>query len=509
MSMITFSRMCESIENVTPTRKKQVLSSTLSSLSSIDRTTMVKILSLEYDNNNIGEKKAIKWLASMFNVFEYEIVEEAEKWLDLGEGMLEFLNSNRTDSNITLHGLLTLLELDCSKIDSPAFEQIEDAIMDMSTLEVKWFIRYWLRTPRNGVNTSTVEKSMSILYDTDVSRFATSNTLSSMVAYLDNGKEPPAHVHGSYIKPMLAKPYKGKLPDRYIIDTKYDGNRYQIHKYGDVIIFNRKGKIVTDQYPDIVSIVNDFDAERFVIDCEIYPIDEHGNPEAHQKLGTRVHSKDKQKAITECPVKLVVFDCMSYLGNSQLNEIYDIRLEVMKKFVPEEYQASMFTHNNIEASYNVAINGGFEGIMIKDLDAVYESKRTNSLLKFKPPRIELDVVITSGRHGSGKRAGFIATYGVSVIGGGGFIEIGSVGTGITETEMDRLSVSLKRNVDSYSDGTYYVLPRTVLEITCDAVTRNQDGTYGLRFPRIVRIRDDKYPADCNTIDDIREYCSNI
>ena len=154
--MITFSRMCESIENVTPTRKKQVLSSTLSSLSSIDRTTMVKILSLEYDNNNIGEKKAIKWLASMFNVFEYEIVEEAEKWLDLGEGMLEFLNSNRTDSNITLHGLLTLLELDCSKIDSPAFEQIEDAIMDMSTLEVKWFIRYWLRTPRNGVNTSTV-----------------------------------------------------------------------------------------------------------------------------------------------------------------------------------------------------------------------------------------------------------------------------------------------------------------------------------------------------------------
>ena len=509
MSMITFSRMCESIENVTPTRKKQILSSTLSSLSTADRTTMVRILSLEYGNNNIGEKKAIKWLASMFNVFEDEIVEEAEKWLDLGEGMLEFLNSKRTDSTITLQGLLDLLELDCSKINSLAFENIESAIMDMSTLEVKWFIRYWLRTPRNGVNTSTVEKAMSALYDTDVSVYSKSNSLSSMIMYLDNGKEPPAHVHGSYIKPMLAKPYKSKLPDRYIIDTKYDGNRYQIHKFNDVIIFNRKGKIVTDQYPDIVSIVSKFETEKFVIDCEIYPIDEHGNPEAHQKLGTRVHSKDKQKAISECPVRLVVFDCMSYLGNSQLNEIYDIRLEIMKKFVPEEYQAMMFTHNNIEAAYNVAINGGFEGIMIKDLDAVYESKRTSSLLKYKPPRIELDVVITSGKHGSGKRAGFIATYGVSVIGGNGFVEVGSVGTGITETEMDRLSVSLKRNVDSYSDGTYHVLPRTVLEITCDAVTRNQDGTYGLRFPRIVRIRDDKYPADCNTIDDIREYCSNI
>ena len=515
--MITFSRMCESIENVTPTRKKQILSSTLSSLSTADRTTMVRILSLEYGNNNIGEKKAIKWLASMFNVFEDEIVEEAEKWLDLGEGMLEFLNSKRTDSTITLQGFLDLLELDCSKINSLAFENIESAIMDMSTLEVKWFIRYWLRTPRNGVNTSTVEKALSALYDTDVSVYSKSNLLSSMIMYLDNGKEPPAHVHGSYIKPMLAKTYKSKLPDRYIIDTKYDGNRYQIHKFNDVIIFNRKGKIVTDQYPDIVSIVSKFDTEEFVIDCEIYPIDEHGNPEAHQKLGTRVHSKDKQKAISECPVSLVVFDCMSYLGNSQLDEIYDIRLEIMKKFVPEEYQTMMFTHNNIEAAYNVAINGGFEGIMIKDLDAVYESKRTSSLLKYKPPRIELDVVITSGEHGSGKRAGMIATYGVSVCGntpaysisGNSFYPVGKVGTGLSLAEMDNLSVILKRNVDAYSNGVYYFLPRKVLEITCDAVTLNQDGTYGLRFPRIVRIRDDKYPADCNTLDDIREICSNI
>ena len=515
--MITFSRMCESIENVTPTRKKQILSSTLSSLSTIDRTTMVRILSLEYGNNNIGEKKAIKWLASMFNVFEDEIVEEAEKWLDLGEGMLEFLNSKRTDSTITLQGLLNLLELDCSKINSSAFENIENAIMDMSTLEVKWFIRYWLRTPRNGINTSMVEKSMSLLYDKDISKFSKTNSLSSMVMYLDNNKDPPEHTHGAYIKPMLAKSYTGKLPDRFIIDTKYDGNRYQIHKADDIIVFNRKGKVVTDQYPDVVSWVSKFDANEFVIDCEIFPIDEVGNPTAHQKLGTRVHSKDKQKAVSDCPVQLVVFDCMSYMGNTQLNQPYDVRLEVMKRFVPEDYQARMFEHGNIEAAYNVAINGGFEGIMIKDLDATYESKRSKALLKHKPPRIELDVVITSGEHGSGKRAGMIATYGVSVCGntprysisGNSFYPVGNVGTGLSEAEMDSLSVILKRNVDTYSNGVYYFLPRKVLEITCDAVTLNQDGTYGLRFPRIVRIRDDKYPADCNTLDDIREYCSNI
>lgn len=510
MNMITMSRMCESIENVTPTRKKEIIASTLSSLSTSDRITMVRILALEYANNNIGEKKAIKWLSEMFNVFEDEIQEEAEKWLDLGEGMLEFLNTNRPDSDISLQGLINLLELDCSKIKSDSFEEIENAIMRMSTLEVKWFIRYWLRTPRNGINTSMVEKSMSSLYDKDISKYSKTNSLSSLVMYLDNEKEPPEHTHGAYIKPMLAKSYTGSLPDRFIIDTKYDGNRYQIHKDGDVIIFNRKGKVVTEQYPDVVSWVSSFDANKFVIDCEIFPIDEDGNPTAHQKLGTRVHSKDKQKAISECPVQLVVFDCMSYMGKVQLNEPYEIRLEIMKKVVPEIYQAKMFGHGNIEAAYNIAINGGFEGVMIKDLDATYESKRSKALLKYKPPRIELDVVITSGKHGSGKRAGMIATYGVSVKHeGAGYTEIGSVGSGISEVEMDALSVKLKRIVEAYDNGTYSFLPRIVLEITSDAVTRNQDGTYGLRFPRIIRIREDKYPSDCNTIQDVEHYCSNI
>ena len=129
----------------------------------------------------------------------------------------------------------------------------------------------------------------------------------------------------------------------------------------------------------------------------------------------------------------------------------------------------------------------------------------------------LTPTIVKGNVGTGLGAGMIATYGVSVCGntpryaisGNSFYPVGNVGTGLSEAEMDSLSVILKRNVDAYSNGVYYFLPRKVLEITCDAITLNQDGTYGLRFPRIVRIRDDKYPADCNTLDDIRDYCSNI
>ncbi len=125
MSMTIMSRMCESIENVTPTRKKEIISATLSSLSTEDRIAMVKLLAMEYDRNNIGEKKAIKWLANIYNVFEDEIEEEAEKWLDLGEGMLQFLTMTKNIWTMSLQQMIALLELDCSSMKSDAYSEIK------------------------------------------------------------------------------------------------------------------------------------------------------------------------------------------------------------------------------------------------------------------------------------------------------------------------------------------------------------------------------------------------
>ena len=52
------------------------------------------------------------------------------------------------------------------------------------------------------------------------------------------------------------------------------------------------------------------------------------------------------------------------------------------------------------------------------------------------------------------------------------------------------------------NGTYKLLPRIVLEVTCDLVTQDAEGNYGLRFPRLLRIRDDKPVSDINTIGDL-------
>ena len=66
-----------------------------------------------------------------------------------------------------------------------------------------------------------------------------------------------------------------------------------------------------------------------------------------------------------------------------------------------------------DAFYNRAINDGYEGIMIKDLNAPYESGK-RSWVKYKPPRIELDVVVTGARYGEGKRATVFGSYDIAV-----------------------------------------------------------------------------------------------
>ena len=86
-----------------------------------------------------------------------------------------------------------------------------------------------------------------------------------------------------------------KWPKNKIVDYKYDGNRYQIHKEEDsVIIFNRKGNIVTPQFQDVVEKVREYPVDRCILDGEIYPIKDDGSPAEHKLMATRVHSKNHE-----------------------------------------------------------------------------------------------------------------------------------------------------------------------------------------------------------------------
>ena len=504
MNWANVSRLLELTDTMLPTKQVATISREIQS--SDLKPSILSLLAQDNESNNIGLSKAKKWIAKVFNVFDDEIDGLLYAHDDLGEVVYYLDSSAESNSITTINRINTLLNLNCSKLDSSEFNTFEHTLINMSALERKWAIRYWLRTPRNGIGSRLVAKIMAKHYDkklSTVKKHLNYNSIFITASHYDTDTEPPTILtHGGFVAPMLAKEIPmNKWPTNRIVDYKYDGNRYQIHLDNkNVIVFNRKGKIVTHQFPEVVEWVSEYDVKNGIFDGEIYPITENGTPAPHKLMGTRVHSKDIQEAMERVPIKWVIFDCLKLNDETIMDLSFTERLEKMKN-LPN--QAHRMEDDNVMAFYNRAINDGFEGIIVKDADAFYEAgKRSVSWAKYKPPRIELDVVILSAKYGEGKRSNVFGTYEVGVRAINGFVSVGSVGTGFSDADLVYLTNTLRRNVENYVNHIYQFTPIVVLEITADLVSRDDKGNLGLRFPRCVRIRDDKFVADINTLQDV-------
>jgi DNA ligase-1 len=121
-----------------------------------------------------------------------------------------------------------------------------------------------------------------------------------------------------------------------------------------------------------------------------------------------------------------------------------------------------------------AVAQGFEGIMIKDMNAPYECKRTTFWLKWKPV-ITVDLKIVGFEEGTGRNSGRLGAIICEGVDNDRDIRV-NVGSGLTDA-----------NRDEYWTAKDSLLGQ-VIEVAADAVTQNQDGTYSLRFPRFVRFR---------------------
>ena len=113
--------------------------------------------------------------------------------------------------------------------------------------------------------------------------------------------------------------------------------------------------------------------------------------------------------------------------------------------------------------------------------------------------------VHNAKYGDGKRRNVFGTFGISVKDDSsptGYTSVGSVGTGFSDGDLMFLTTELKKIVEEFTVETFHILPRVVLEITCDLISRDAEGNYGLRFPRAIRIRNDKFPKDCNSMLDV-------
>jgi DNA ligase 1 len=273
------------------------------------------------------------------------------------------------------------------------------------------------------------------------------------------------------------------------LECKLDGVRVLAVVQGsDVTLYSRNGKVF-ENFPQIVQAIEDnrkafFNiphAGRFVLDGEIVG-------ESFQKLMKQAHRKTD--AVTDGMV-YHVFDIIpldSFIEghyNAQQHKRIEM-LERVRALLPENGPIQIMNgldvdldtaegHDIMQRYAEAAVEGGFEGIMIKSMDAPYLCKRTDSWMKWKPT-ITVDLKIVGFEQGTGRNADRLGAIICEGDDNGRHICV-NVGSGLSDGDRDE-----------YWSSRDLLLGHLV-EIQADAVTQNQDGSYSLRFPRFLRFRD--------------------
>src|SRR5262249_17771536 len=150
---------------------------------------------------------------------------------------------------------------------------------------------------------------------------------------------------------------------------------------------------------------------------------------------------------------------------------------------------------------------GNEGLVLKRRDSAYQAgKRGRAWRKWKKALATLDVVVTAVEQGHGKRAGMLSDYTFAVRDGDRFVNIGKAYSGLTDEEIRRLGPRCRRQtLERYGPGRA-VEPTLVIEVSFDSIqksARHKSG-FALRFPRIVRIREDKPVSEITTLEEVQE-----
>jgi len=358
----------------------------------------------------------------------------------------------------------------------------------MNALERKWFTAIIVNETRNGAGENVTKKSLPKKYGISTSDFNTAvkfNRLSTIIDTVTDGwgvGDLLVPSPGNYIKPQLAKTAK-TLRGEYYADVKYDGIRAQFHRTedGNVMIFNRKGDDITHRFADlnVESWGEEFD--WFILDGEIIPVDEEGNVLEFKEIMPRIHGKS-EAVRNRVAVKAIVFDILTYNGQDTYAFGYGTRLETLQMHFPNVNITETKLVSGEEAirkEYTNAIKAGYEGLVLKGANQVYEPGK-RSWLKHKPALVDLDCVVMDATMGTGKRAGYYGSYELGVRIGDNLISVGSIGSGFTDEDLV--------SVHNYYDNNQQT---TIMEVHADIITQDKEGNIGLRFPRFIRLRTDK------------------
>ena len=280
--------------------------------------------------------------------------------------------------------------------------------------------------------------------------------------------------------------HEKKMKGKKQIEVKLDGVRVlAVCRGGKVELFSRNGK----QFHNFPHIIKEIEN---VLSCTPAPYDCVLDGEVmsadFQDLMKQLQRKDGKKA-TDAVLHLFDFIPLKDFLEGGWDKPQTYRSNLVKYWVLENndilehVQACEWEDVDLDTLEGqerfvelnkAAVDGGYEGVMIKDIDAPYECKRTHAWLKAKP-FIEVTLEVTDIEEGTGRNEGRLGAFVCEGVDDDRHIAV-NVGSGFTDANRD----DFWNHRDSVKGN--------LVEVRADAITQNQDGTYSLRFPRFKTFR---------------------
>jgi DNA ligase 1 len=419
------------------------------------------------------------------------------------------------------------------KLNEDRLSLIEYVFRHTTPGGAKYFTRMILNQMRIGVGLGTLAKAIAEAFDVKAGSvehlYAMSNDIGLAATRAMQGQSALERAHLTLFKPyQFMNAHKIDDPKQIfeelagkqvIFEVKYDGARLQIHirknRPAEIKLYSRRLNEDTASMPDVVAALRKaWKGGDAIIEGEAVAFDEAlKKKQPFQAVLMRLGRKyDIEEKAREIPLVLYLFDLLYDDGEDLMNVPQAARRKRLEKlFRPTErvqmtevIVSDQFAEQ--QRFFKQAIKAGHEGLMAKDPDAKYiPGRRTENWMKLKPAFESLDVVITGGIWGSGRRRNMLSSLIVAALDKGEFKTVGKVGTGFSEETLKDLTARLEPQIIATRGRNVEIEPKMVIEVDFQDIqkTNRYAAGYVLRIPRFRRERTDKSAREADTIERLK------
>jgi DNA ligase-1 len=536
MLFMDFSRTCEKLEGISGRLEMiDVISRELPALAPDELPVYVRFMMgrifPDWSSQKLGIGPNLLYEATGYvaGITKEQVVEKINTTGDVGRAVEELLSIK--SQTTFFHEDLDLLHVYSALIGIAGMEgkksqrekllAVRRLLGNAHPLEGRYLSRIMLEELRIGVGEGSVREAIAKAFGVDSAlvehAMQALNDMGEVAKLAKTGPEALQGVRITSFHPvrmMLAQQgtIEGMVSEHGEVaaEFKYDGSRFQFHKKGNwARMYSRRLEDVTGALPDVIEQLLSATDHDVILDGEAIAIKE-GKPMPFQSVLRRFRRRhDIEEAREAIEMVPHVFDIL-YLDGETL---IDLPLKERRKkleTVVKQYIAPQVVSSDpavITKTYNDALAAGHEGIMIKVLSSPYSpGQRGKNWIKIKPEVDTLDLAVIGAEWGEGKRAHLFGSFLVACQDAGRLVPLSRVATGFSDEQLSEVYDLLKDTVTRKSGKEVTFEPTLVFEVGYSELqaSQNYEGGFALRFPRFIRIRDDKDIPDIETLESIRE-----